>query len=89
MTSFADVLTTLLKILRTASFGLNQAAKAIPILPGIVPSVVNDLNTIADTVTFKADGTPNIPPIQSVLSQVSPAFATVSIYYCKMCRFIR
>jgi len=75
--SFAEVLTTLLKILRTASFSINQAAKAIPLIPGAIPSIINDLNTAADTITFKADGTPNIPPIQSVLSQVSPAFATV------------
>jgi hypothetical protein len=75
--SFANVLTTLISILRTASFGINQAAKAIPLIPGAVVSVVNDLNTIADTITFKPDGTPNIPPIQSVVGQVSPAFATV------------
>ena len=75
--SFVDVLETLIKILRGASFGVNQAAKAIPLIPGAVVSVVNDLNTIADTVTFKADGTPNIPPIKIAVSNVSPAFAVV------------
>jgi len=75
--SFADILDTIVKILKQASFGLNQAAKGIPLVPGVVPAVVNDLNTIADIIVFKADGTPNIPPLQSVLNQVSPAFATV------------
>jgi hypothetical protein len=74
--SFADILDSLVKILKQASFGLNQAAKGIPLVPGIVPAVVNDLNTITDIIVFKADGTPNIPPIQSVINQVSPAFAT-------------
>jgi len=75
--SFADVLSTLVSVLKVASFGINQAAKAIPLIPGAVVSVVNDLNTIADAITFKPNGTPILPPIQSVVGQVSPAFATV------------
>ena len=75
--SFAGVLETIIKILRGASFGINQAAKAIPLIPGAVVSAVNDLNTIADTVTFKPDGTPNLPPLKITAAQVSPAFATV------------
>jgi hypothetical protein len=75
--SFAEILETLIKILRGASFTINQAAKAIPLIPGAVVSAVNDLTTIADTVTFKPDGTPNIPPLKITAAQVSPAFATV------------
>ena len=75
--SFAEILETLIKILRGASFTINQAAKAIPLIPGAVVSAVNDLSTIADTVTFKPDGTPNIPPLKITAAQVSPAFATV------------
>jgi len=75
--SFAEILETLIKILRGASFTINQAAKAIPLIPGAVVSAVNDLNTIADTITFKSDGTPNLPPLKITASQVSPAFATV------------
>ncbi len=75
--SFAGILTNIIRIIRGASFGLNQAAKSIPLIPGAVVSVVNDLNTIADTVTFKADGTPNLPPLKITAAQVSPAFATV------------
>jgi len=75
--NFAGILEDLVKILKGASFTINQAAKAIPLIPGAVVSAVNDLNTVADTVTFKADGTPNIPPIKITAAQVSPAFATV------------
>ena len=75
--SFAGILETLIKILKGASFSINQASKTIPLIPGAVVSAVNDLNTIADTVTFKADGTPNIPPLKITAGQVSPAFATV------------
>ena len=75
--SFAEILETLIKILRGASFTINQASKTIPLIPGAVVSAVNDLSTIADTVTFKPDGTPNIPPLKITAAQVSPAFATV------------
>ena len=75
--SFAGILEDLIKILRGASFTINQASKTIPLIPGAVVSAVNDLNTIADTVTFKSDGTPNIPPLKITAAQVSPAFATV------------
>ena len=75
--SFAGLLEDLVKVLKGASFTINQAAKLIPLIPGAVVSAVNDLNTIADTVTFKADGTPNIPPVKITAGQVSPAFATV------------
>ena len=44
--SFAEILETLIKILRGASFTINQAAKAIPLIPGVVVSAVNDLSTI-------------------------------------------
>ena len=75
--SFAEILETLIKILRGASFTINQASKTIPFIPGAVVSAVNDLTTIADTITFKPDGTPNIPPLKITAAQVSPAFATV------------
>ena len=57
--SFAGILEDLIKILKGASFGINQAAKAIPLIPGAVVSAVNDLNTIADTVTLN----PMVPQI--------------------------
>ena len=79
--SFADILITLLKILKGATFGINQALKTpgVSALPFYAPaqSLATDLNTIADSVKFKADGTPTIPPLRITAAQVSPAFATV------------
>jgi hypothetical protein len=79
--NFAEVLATLIKILKGASFYLNQALK-IPgasALPYYAPaqSLATDLNTAADTITFKPDGTPNIPPLVISAAQVSPAVALV------------
>jgi len=75
--NFAETLLTLKKVLKTANFTLNQASKAIPLIPGAVVSLGNDLNTAADAITFKPDGTPNIPPLAINAAQVSPAVASV------------
>jgi hypothetical protein len=42
--------------LSTSKTIANQAAKVIPILPGIVVSVLNDIESLIKTTTFKADG---------------------------------
>jgi len=75
--SFAEVLSIIVTVLKTVSFGINQASKAIPLVPGAVTSVITDLNTITDTITFKPDGTPNLPPLSISAAQVSPAVALV------------
>jgi len=74
---FAEVLSTLVKALKGISFSINQAAKAIPLIPGAVVSIGNDIETAADTITFAPDGTPNIPPLSISAAQVSPAVALV------------
>ena len=79
--NFAEVLSTLVKILKGASFSINQALK-IPgasALPFYAPaqSIATDLKTAADTITFAPDGTPNIPPLSISAAQVSPAVALV------------
>ena len=81
--TFASTLEFLVKILKGASFTINQAAKLIPLIPGAVVSAVNDLDTASDTILFKPDGTPNIPPIKISASQVSPAIAIVQAIIVK------
>ena len=74
---FSETLLTLVKVLKTANFAINQASKAIPLIPGAVVSLGNDLETAANAITFKPDGTPNIPPLAISAAQVSPAVALV------------
>jgi len=53
------------------TFITNQAAKIIPLIPGVIVSLINDLNTIRETILFKNDGTARIPPIKSAISNVN------------------
>jgi len=75
--NFAEVLSTIVKVLKAISFSINQASKAIPLIPGSIVSIGNDLETASDTIIFSPDGTPNIPPLAISAAQVSPAIALV------------
>ena len=74
---FAQLLQALVNGLKGAEFILNQAAKLIPLIPGAIVSTVNDLGTIANTTLTLPDGTPIIPKIKSIVSQVAPPFALI------------
>jgi|TARA_B110000285_G_scaffold201630_1_gene236398 hypothetical protein len=75
--NFAELLQSLVSGLKGAQFVLNQAAKFIALIPGAVVALITDLGTIAGTTLFKSDGTPIIPKIQSIVSQVAPPFALI------------
>jgi|TARA_B110000259_G_scaffold177915_1_gene215644 hypothetical protein len=72
---FAELLQSLVSGLKGAEFVLNQAAKLIPLIPGAIAALINDLGTISDQVLLKPDGTPIIPTIRQVVSSVAPPFA--------------
>jgi len=74
---FAQLLQALVNGLKGSEFILNQAAKLIPLIPGAVVSAVNDLGTIANTTLLLPDGTPIIPKIRSIVTQVAPPFALI------------
>jgi len=74
---FANLLQGLITLTKNAKTGLNTALKFLRFPPGAVSSVITDLGDLTNTLTFKADGTPNLPPLTITASSVSPAVATV------------
>jgi hypothetical protein len=74
---FANLLQGLITLTKNIKTGLNTALKFIPIAPGAASSAITDLGDLTDTLTFKADGTPNLPPLTITAASVSPAVATV------------
>jgi len=50
---------------------LNTAAKIIPLIPGAVVSIINDIDLVRQTILFKNDGNPRIPPLRKTVSNVS------------------
>jgi hypothetical protein len=53
--------------LSTSKTIANQAAKIVPVLPGVVVSVLNDIEDLIKTTTFKADGSSRLVKIQGQL----------------------
>ena len=53
--------------LSTSKIIANQAAKIIPVLPGVVVSVLNDIEDLIKTTTFKADGSSRLVKIKGQL----------------------
>lgn len=46
--------------LNIAKIATNQAMKVLPVTPGVLPSVITDVEDAISLITFKADGTPII-----------------------------
>tara|TARA_R110000803_G_scaffold7974_4_gene25629 strand:- start:255 stop:1487 length:1233 start_codon:yes stop_codon:yes gene_type:complete len=44
--------------LNIAKIATNQAMKILPVTPGVLPSVITDVEDAVSLITFKADGTP-------------------------------
>ena len=44
--------------LNIAKIATNQAMKILPVTPGVIPSVITDVEDAVSLITFKADGTP-------------------------------
>ena len=53
--------------LSTSKIIANQAAKIIPVLPGVVVSVLNDIEDLIKITTFKADGSSRLVKIKGQL----------------------
>ena len=56
--------------IKLVAFIANQAAKIIPLIPGAVVSIINDLETIRQTILVTNKNEPRIPKFQGAISNV-------------------
>ena len=56
--------------IKLVAFIANQAAKIIPLIPGAVVSIINDLETIRQTILVNNKNEPRIPKFQGAISNV-------------------
>lgn len=72
--SSGEIIDFLLKTstaIKLTAFIANQAAKFAPLIPGIIVSLINDLETINQTILVNNKNEPRIPPIQKAISNVN------------------
>ena len=67
----ANFLQTTSQIIDLSNVIINQASKAIPLIPGAVVSFMNDLNSINKQLVFESDGTPRIPKLRTSANNIS------------------
>lgn len=62
----------------------------IPIgLPGAVPAAIDTVGDVKDNTTFKADGTPRLPPLTILASSVSPAISATQSTILKITNLLK
>lgn len=66
-----NFLLTTATAIKLTTFITNQAAKIIPLIPGAVVSIINDLDTIRETILVDNKSQPRLPPIQQAVSNVN------------------
>jgi len=66
-----NFLLTTATAIKLTTFITNQAAKVIPLIPGAVVSIINDLDTIRETILVDNKNQPRLPPIQQAVSNVN------------------
>ena len=66
-----NFLLTTATAIKLTTFITNQAAKVIPLIPGAVVSIINDLDTIRETILVDNKSQPRLPPIQQAVSNVN------------------
>jgi hypothetical protein len=67
----ANTLQTISTGISTTIPVVSTAAKAIPLIPGVVVSALDDLDYINNKLLYKNDGTPRLPPIIAGVNAVS------------------
>jgi hypothetical protein len=83
ITGVSDFLNITLGIITTieiASIAVSLAAKAIPVIPGAVPSTLNDLQTFIRKTTFDQFGNSKLSKIQSIINSSSLVISIIGVY---------
>jgi hypothetical protein len=69
-------LKTLLSIVNTAKLVISAGARVVPVIPGVIPALLNDLETIDDLILFNDTGGPRL---EKNLSSINAASIPVAI----------
>jgi hypothetical protein len=74
----ANTIQTTSNTLSTALPIASAAAKAIPVIPGIVVSAIDDLDYINNKLLYKKDGSPRLPPLVGGVNAITMAISLFS-----------
>ena len=78
--NFTTFILVSLSVLKGAKVGASIAAKIVPIVPGIVPASLSDLNDLIRNLTFDNEGNSRIQPLKTTLNASSTSVSIVSSF---------
>ena len=84
----ATVIQTISTSLKYSIPAISAAAKSTPIIPGIVVSVLDDLDWINNNLLYSNDGTPKLPKLISGVNAITGAIAVISLSILKVSTII-
>ena len=84
----ATVIQTISTSLKYSIPAISAAAKATPVIPGIIVSVLDDLDWINNNLLYSNDGTPKLPKLISGVNAITGAIAVISLSILKVSTII-
>ena len=73
----ATLLQGIINGVRTGKTAAQIILSFVPLAPGVATTAIDTAGDIADKITFKADGTPRLPPLTIIASAVSAPISAV------------
>ena len=80
LSTYLSLAQTAITIIKTAKIATSVAAKVLPIVPGIVPAVISDLEDAKNQLTFTDTGTSKLDKIQGSISSAAISVSIVNSY---------
>jgi len=80
LSNYLSLAQTVITILKTAKIATSIAAKVLPVVPGIIPSTISDLEDAKNQITFTNTGTSKLDKIQGSVSSAAISVSIVNGY---------
>jgi hypothetical protein len=80
ISNFLNITLGLITTIEIATVIASAAAKAIPIIPGVIPAALNDAQTLIRKVTFDKLGNSRLAKIQGVISSSALVISIIGTY---------
>jgi hypothetical protein len=80
LSTYLSLVQTIIAVLKTTKIATSIAAKVLPVVPGIIPSTISDLEDAKNQITFTSTGTSKLDKIQGSISSAAISVSIVNGY---------
>jgi hypothetical protein len=80
ISNFLNITLGIIKTVELSSIAVSLAAKTTPVIPGIIPSTLNDIQTFIRKTTFDEFGNSKLSKTQSIINSSSLVISIIGVY---------